>query len=184
MIILKKLFFVFTVCAVLLFAKTASFAEDNIQLTGDEFLTRLSNTLFRVRNGFSNDQVFSAEHCNDGILLSYNSSVFLTIRETPPPREIKNISVVLMAQDRDKETTGQKADTTPADNIVFEDICMQVMYALHPQVKESDIRRVMKELGFDGELLDGSQRSVRFEYCKYIMKYNSNGMLIMVVSSL
>lgn len=181
---MKKLFFIIAVFATLLLVKTPCLAESNIPLTGDEFLTKLSNSLFRVRNGFSHSRVVDAQHGVDSIVLSYNSSIFLAIQETPPPREIKNISVVLIAEDEDKEKTSERGGASPSDNIIFEDICMQTMYALHPYIKKDEIKKAMKELGFGGELLDGIQRSIRFEYCRYIIKYNSNGMLIMVVSGL
>lgn len=171
------------VCVTLLTAGKPSCAAGNIPLTGDDFLTRLANAFFHVRYGFSNSQIAEAERGRDDILLSYSSSVFVTIQETPPPREIKNISVVLMAQEDDKKKTGHKG-SSPTDNIVFDNICRQVMYALHPALKENGVGKMIKELGIEGDILDGVQRSIRFEHYKYIAKYNMNGMLIMVVSSL
>lgn len=178
---LSKFFAVSLLCATLFLAGTSAFAAGNIPLTGDEFLTRMANASFRVRHGFTSGQVSEAERSDSHILLSYNSSVFLAIQETPPPREIKNISVVLMTQEDERENDNGK-DRPPSDNIVFEDICKQVIYALHPAVRENGVNKILKELGLGGDVLDGLQRSQRFEYNKYIVKYNSNGMLIMVVS--
>lgn len=171
------------VCAALLAPAAPSFAESHIPLTGEDFLTRLANAFFHVRYGFSSSQVSEAERSRNGILLSYSSSVFLSIQETPPPSVIKNISVVLMAQDDEKEKDGHKG-SSPADSVVFDNICKQVIYALHPTIKEDGVRKIIGELGIDGDIFDGVQRSARFERYKYIVKYNSNGMLIMVVSSL
>lgn len=170
-------------CAALLFIGTPSFAEGGMALNGDEFLARLANVFFRVRHGFSNNQIYEATHGDDCILLSYSSSVFLSIKETPPPREVINISVVLVTQGEDAGNAGQEKDS-PDNHIVFEDICRQVIYAMSPAVKESGVQKMMKELGFGGENFDGLQRSLSFESCKYIVKYNGNGMLIMVVSGL
>lgn len=170
-------------CAALLAGGTPSFAEGNISLTGEDFLTRLANAFFHVQHGFSNSQVSEAERGRNGILLSYSSSVFLSIQETPPPSVIKNISVVLMAQDDDRERAGHKY-SSPSDGVVFDNICRQVMYALHPAIKADGVKKIIGELGIGGDSFDGVQRSARFERYKYIVKYNSNGMLIMVVSSL
>lgn len=180
---MRKLLVISLMCAALLTAGTPSSAESSIPLTGDDFLTRLANAFFHVRHGFSNSQISGAERSKNGILLSYSSSVFLTIQETPPPSVIKNISVVLMAQEEEKEKTGSKG-SSPTDSVVFDNICRQVMYALHPSIKEDGVRKMISELGIDGDIFDGVQRSTRFERYKYIVKYNSNGMLIMVVSSL
>lgn len=180
---LRKLFLAFMVCSVCIMCRLSAFAADNLGLTGEEFLTRLANVSFRVPYGFSSTQVMGAEHSDDSIILSRNNSVFLTIQETPPPREVKNISAVLITQ---SEEGGKELSKSagPGDNIVFESVCTQIMYALHPSLKDEDAGRLMKGLGMRGEVLDGTQRSFRYGSLKYITKYSKNGMLIMVVSSL
>lgn len=180
---MSKFFWIPILYAALLLTEAPSFAAGNIPLTGDEFLTRLANASFRVRNGFNSGHISAAKHNDDHIMLSYNSSVFLVINETPPPHEIKNISAVLMTQGDDKENDDHQG-YSPTNEIVFEDICKQVIYALHPAIREENMHKMLKELGLGGKALDGLQRSLRFEYNKYIIKYNRNGMLIMVVSSL
>lgn len=178
-----KIISVLIIFAVLLFGAMPGNAAENIGLTGEEFLMRLANVFFRVRFGFSNCQVMKAEYRDDSILLNYNNAVFLLVRETPPPREVKNISVVYITQQCDAAES-LKRDGVSNDSIVFENVCEQVMYALHLSIKDTETQNLKKGLGMTGELLDGVQRSACFEGNRYIVKYNKNGMLMMVVSSI
>lgn len=180
---MRKFFLVLVMCAAWFIGSLPAFAGDNLGLTCEEFLTRLANVSFRVPYGFTGSQIMDAEHNDECVLLSRNGAIFITINETPPPKEVKNISAVLITQIEDIDRQ-RSMNAEPGDNIVFESICKQIIHALHPSLKDDEAKRLIKELGMRGEALDGVQRSLRFESRKYIAKYNENGMLIMVVSSL
>lgn len=152
-------------------------------LSGEEFLTRMAVSSFRVGGGFSSSQIMNAERGENSIVLTYNSDIFMVVNETLPPREVKNIYVACMFQESHPGEHPNKGVAYSCSEI-FVYICKQVMSALHTSLDEAGLQKMITELGMDGELLDGVQRRVRFGDCKYIVKYNENGMLIMVASSL
>lgn len=179
---MRKLASALVIFVALLSSSLPGYAAENMGLTCEEFLTRLANVFFRVHYGYNSNQVMKTKRGGDSISLSYNNAVFMVVRVTPPPNEVENISVVCMTGQPDAvESLG--GDGTPSYSVIFENICKQVMYALHKEFEESDAQSLMKELGMAGELLDGVQRSACFGNNRYIVKYNKNGMLIMVASS-
>lgn len=180
---MRRIVLSFMVCALLLFQSSTGLAEDNMGLTGEEFLNRLTNVFFRVRYGFGFKQVQDAQRQDDGIVLSYNGAIFLVVKETPLPREIESVSVVYMPQQEQAEG-GSTKNYAPSDDVIFEEICKQVMYVLQPELKDFEAQRVLAELGIKGEVLDGLQRGAHSGAYRYILRYNENGMLIMVASSL
>lgn len=180
---MRRIMLSLMVYALLLLNTSADLAEGSTGLTGEEFLNRLTNVFFRVHYGFGNKQVQDAERRDDSIVLSYNSAIFLVAKETSLPREVESVSVVYMPQQEQAEG-GVTKYNAPSDDVIFEGICKQVMFALQPELKDSEAQKVLEQLGIKGEVLDGLQRGARSGAYRYILRYNENGMLIMVVSSL
>lgn len=180
---MRRIVLLFMMYALLLLPASTDLAEGNMGVTGEEFLNRLANVFFRVPYGFGNKQVQDAERRDDSIVLSYNSAIFLVVKETPLPREVESVSVVYIPQE-EQVARGSIMGYAPSDDVVFEGICKQVVFALQPELKDSAAQKVLDELGIKGEVLDGLQRGVRSGAYRYILRYNENGMLIMVASSL
>lgn len=180
---MRRVVLSFMVCALLLLHASTDLAEGNMGLTGEEFLNRLGNVFFRVHYGFGNKQVQDAERRDDSIVLSYNSAIFLVVKETPLPREVESVSVVYMPQQEQAEG-GLIKGYAPSDDVIFEGICKQVMFVLQPELKDSEAQTILAELGIKGDVLDGLQRGARSGAYRYILRYNENGMLIMVASNL
>lgn len=180
---MRRIVLSFVVYTLLLLHASTDFAEGNMGLTGEEFLNRLTNVFFRVHYGFGNNQVQDAERRDDSIVLSYNSAIFLVVKETSLPREVESVSVVYIPQQEQAEGGSTKYHA-PSDDVIFDEICKQVIFALQPELKDSVAQKILAELGIKGEVLDGLQRGTRSGAYRYILRYNENGMLIMVASSL
>lgn len=176
--------FVFAVCLAVLFCGSPCRAEGGIGFSGEVFLKRMAGVSYRVSHGFSVAQIADAEWGQDSVSLYYNRDIFLVINLTPPNGGVKNIFMVLATEDSDlpPDEPVEEAPLAGAGEI-FEDICRQMIYTLHPSIDEGGAEKLTGALGIEGEALDGIQRSACLEKYRYIARYNKDGMLVVVVSA-
>ncbi|MDL2297768.1 hypothetical protein LJC40_01285 [Synergistaceae bacterium OttesenSCG-928-D05] len=160
----------------------AGCGEAQFGMSGDEFLTRLVSVFYRVRGGFNSNSISLAEKTPEGTTMSYNNSIFLTVHETRERSDVESISVVLVTQDASPARQFLKGGV-PGDDMLFENICLQVIFALNPRMSDVNGQRILREIGGDSLFLDGKRRSASDGKYRYIMKLHENGMAIMVVTS-
>ncbi len=114
-------------------------------------------------------------------ILEYNKAIILIINETKDQKELKNIAVAYIIGEAEHQKHSSKV-AIPDNNIIFESICKQIIFALDKTMTESGTRKILTSIGLYGSVLDGLQRSNTINGFNYIMKLQPNGMIMMVVS--
>lgn len=169
----------FILAAITLAAASAAFGSTGFGVTGDAFLAKLAGAFYRIRGGFDSSAVSRAEQTPDGLILSYNDAIFLSVNEKPGSREVRSVSVVLLTQEALPARPFLRG-AIPADTTMFENICLQLVYALNSKTSDEAGREIMEKLGGDAMFLDGKQRSAFAGDYRYILKLHENGMAILV----
>jgi len=176
---------IFTIVLLILFMSInpfASLAKDGFDLTSDSFLKRLSFAAARVPYGLSSDQIkqdIKISKSGD-IILAYNTGLMLLVNQDNHSHNIKNIAVTFFYNDPEPDEK-DIYHVSQNNETVFRNICMQVIFALHPSMKTAQAKEILNEIGIEGTIFDGLQRSKVVDNHLYIARLQPNGVAIMLV---
>lgn len=182
MINLKKLFRS-TILILLILSPVAYSSDKNcFAVTTDAFLQKLRFAAARVPYGLTNDQIKKDLMLSDtgDFIIPYSTSLMLLIKRESHSNKVKNIAVTFFYNDPEPET-GDKYHSSQNNETVFRNICMQILFSLHPKMKAAQAKLILEEIGIQGEIFDGTQRSKSVEDYLYITRLQPNGVAIMLV---
>jgi hypothetical protein len=178
---LKK--FALPMLALLLFALCAPPAAEakDLGMNAAAFFKNMGYAAARVRYGVSPTEIEKGKKSTGtGFVVDCDESVMLIVNVNSGG-SVKNVAVAYAAGDEEEQPRYSRGGSLSGETM-FENICSQLMFALHSQMTRQTAKATLKKLGLDGKLLDGIQRSSRIEDCVYLMKMQPNGMVLMVVS--
>lgn len=168
-------------CSLVCFVPSCSYAYDEMGLTSEDFLRRLTFAYSRVPKGISKTQIESdAKKISENtMMLAYNSSVMMLINfRKGAAGTIESIAVTYFIGDPELSGTSPHE----SNEKVFESICTQVIYAVNKDITAAAARNLLAEIGLFGSMLDGVQRSRTISDYNYILRLQPNNMAVMVVS--
>ena len=178
---LKK--FALPTLALLLFALCVPLAAEAKDLGMDaaSFFKNLGYAAARVRYGVSPTEIEKGKKSTGtGFVVDCDESVMLIVNVSGGSG-VKNVAVAYAADDEDAQPRYSRGGSLSGETM-FENVCSQLMFALHSQMTRQMAKATLRKLGLDGKLLDGIQRAAHIEDCVYLMKMQPNGMVVMVVS--
>ncbi len=170
MINLKR-FFCFTILILFILSPLAYSSDKNcFTVTTDAFLKKLSFAAARVPYGLTSDQIKKDLMLSDtgDFIIPYSTSLMLLIKRESHSNKVKNIAVTFFYNDPEPET-GDTYHSSQNNETVFRNICMQILFSLHPTMRA------------EGEIFDGVQRSKSVDDYLYITRLQPNGVAIMLV---
>lgn len=182
MIKLKKIF-IATLLLLLIFISPSYSSEKNgFTLTSESFLKRLSFAAARVPYGLTTDTIRKDIRMSKSgdFIIAHNTALMLLIKQKNYSHVIENIAVTFFYND--SETDKREGYRLSRDNeTVFKNICMQVIFSLHPGMKATKAKEILNELGMQGKFLDGVQRSIIVDNYIYVARVQPNGVAVMLV---
>lgn len=180
---MKKIFFAVTIIFSSFVFCSSAFCSGGMGISKNSFINKLGYSSTLVFNGFSSSRIATGFQKTDkhNTVLEYNSSLMLIISETNNNREVKSIAVVYTIVDNENELHYAKGGP-PDNDVVFENICKQIIFALNNRMTDSEATKILKSIGLYGSVLDGIQRSRTIDEYSYMMKLQPGGIIMLVVS--
>lgn len=179
---LKKNFIATLLLLLIFVSPSYSSEQSGFTLTSESFLKRLSFAAARVPYGLATDTIRKDIRMSKSgdFIIAYNTALMLLIKQQNHSHVIENIAVTFFYND--SEPDKKDGYRLSQDNeTVFKNICMQVIFSLHPGMKTAKAKEILNELGMQGKFLDGIQRSTVVDNHIYVARVQPNGVAVMLV---
>ena len=144
------------------------------------FLKGFGYAAARTKYGVTASEIEAGlKKTESGCIVDCGSSIMLIVNARSRDGLVRTAAVAYAADDEEEPL--YSSGSQPAE-LLFENVCAQMLFALHNRMTKDLARRSLRKLGLYGKLLDGVQRSCRIDDYVYLMKMQPNGMILMVVS--
>lgn len=182
MINLKRFILASLIILIALSATGYSSNRDCFSSTADEFLKKLSFSAARTPYGLTLDQIKKDIRLTDSgdFIIPYSTSLMLLIKRAAHSNKITNLAVTFFYNDPEPDAE-DVYHSSQNNETVFRNMCMQVLFSLHSNMKATQAKKILEELGIQGEIFDGAQRSKAIDNYLYITRLQPNGVAIMLV---